>query len=200
VIEFLKGRIALKYSSHVVIENGGMGITVWITEATYAKIEPLEECKLHTHFSVSVDVRSGSSEFKLFGFFTEGEREIFRALIEVSGVSATIARTILSSVTVEELTYAITTQDPSVLKKAKGVGPKLAEKIVLGLKGKVFDVNISETFSSVSSNTIADEALSALLALGFDKIAARKSINKILLNANTEMGVEDLIKEALRQG
>lgn len=200
MIDFIKGRIAEKNISYLVIESGGFGILVFISQATYIKIEPLEECKLHTHFSVSVDVRSGQSNYQLFGFYSLEEREIFRALITVSGVSSSIARTILSSLTLEELIFAIENQDTGIFKKAKGVGPKLAEKIIAAMKGKVFDVNLSETFSSNSGNTIADEALSALLALGYDKISAKKRINSILQKSNGDVAVEDLIKEALRQG
>lgn len=199
MIEFVKGRLAEKYPTHVVIESGGLGYQVLITLQTFSKLEDKEECKLYAHLSVSVDVRSGQSLYQLFGFATTNEREIFRLLTAVSGVSATIARTVLSSLSAEELKQAVFNEDTAVFKQVKGVGPKLASKIIGELQGKLDQAESSEKISIPTGNTKSNEALSALIALGFDRNMARKAISKAMQEKGNDLAVEELIKESLRQ-
>jgi Holliday junction DNA helicase RuvA len=189
--EFLQGVLTEKNPTYVVLENNGIGYLVNISLNTFSKIKDLEKTKLFTHFYVREDAQI------LYGFADEVERELFRFLLSVSGVGASTARLILSSLTTEEVYAAITQEKSSVLQSVKGVGGKTAQRIVIDLKDKLVKAGIELEKVGFSHNTLKDEALSGLLILGFNKSSAEKAINKIL-QKDSVTHVEGLIKEALK--
>ena len=189
--EYLQGVLAEKNPTNVVLENNGIGYLVNISLNTFSKIKDLQETKLFTHFYVREDAQI------LYGFADEVERELFRFLLSVSGVGASTARLILSSLTTEEVHVAITQGQSSVLQSVKGVGGKTAQRIVIDLKDKLVKAGIEPDKVDFSHNTLKDEALSGLLILGFNKNSAEKAINKIL-QKDSITSVEGLIKEALK--
>lgn len=199
MIEFLSGRLVEKAPTHVVIECNGVGYLVEISLQTFEKLGNDEACKLHIHYSVSVDVRSGASNHSLYGFATKEEREYFRLLIGISGISATTARMVLSSMSASDLQQAVTLENVAAFKAIKGIGPKMAQKIITELGDKIDKLEKSEDISSPSYNTIPNEALSALIALGFDRNSSRKVIAKTMEEQGADINVEQLIKQALKQ-
>ena len=189
--EFLQGVLTEKNPTYVVLENNGIGYLVNISLNTFSKIKDLQNTKLFTHFYVREDAHI------LYGFADEVERELFRFLLSVSGVGASTARLILSSLTTEEVHTAITQEQSSVLQSVKGVGGKTAQRIVIDLKDKLVKAGIEPEKVGITHNTLKDEALSGLLILGFNKSSAEKAINKIL-QKDSITSVESLIKEALK--
>lgn len=189
--EFLSGKLAEKNPTYVVLENNGIGYMINISLNTFSKIKDLDEVKLFTHFYVREDAQV------LFGFSDENERELFRQLLSVSGVGASTARLILSSLTTEEVFEAITTGDAPVLQSVKGVGGKTAQRIVIDLKDKLMKAGIEVEKVDFSHNTLKEEALSGLQILGFNKLVAEKAITRILKEKDIST-VEGLIKEALK--
>jgi Holliday junction DNA helicase RuvA len=189
--EFLQGVLAEKNPTYVVLENNGIGYLVNISLNTFSKIKDLQKTKLYTHFYVREDAQI------LYGFADEMERELFRFLLSVSGVGASTARLILSSLTTEEVHTAIILEQSSVLQSVKGVGGKTAQRIVIDLKDKLMKAGIEHEKVDFSHNTLKDEALSGLLILGFNKNSAEKAINRIL-QKDSVTNVEGLIKEALK--
>ena len=133
----------------------------------------------------------------LFGFYTSKERDMFELLISVSGVGCNTARLILSSLTVNELSTAIASEDIRTIQAVKGIGSKTAQRIVVDLKDKVKKVEYSEEIVGITDNTVKNEALSALVILGFSKNAAGKALDK-LLKQSPDASVEVLIREALK--
>jgi holliday junction DNA helicase RuvA len=198
MIEYISGKLVEKNPTYCVIDCNGLGYLIQISLQTFSKLPDNENCKLHIYYHVSVDVRSGVSAHNLYGFYTTLERHVFKQLISVSGVSSTIARMVLSSLSVDELQSAIIHNDSRIITKVKGIGPKLAERIVAELKSKISTDIPSENISNNSYNTIRQEALSALLALGFDRTNSAKILDK-LLKEQQNMTVEELIKLALKQ-
>lgn len=189
--EFLSGKLTEKNPTYVVIENNGIGYMVNITLNTFSKIKDEEAIRLYTHFYVREDAQI------LYGFADEAERELFRFLLSVSGVGASTARLILSSLTTEEVYEAITSGNASILQSVKGVGGKTAQRIVIDLKDKLTKAGIELEKVDFAHNTLKDEALSGLLILGFNKLAAEKALNRILKQGSAS-NVEELIKEALK--
>lgn len=195
----IKGELIEKTPSFVVVDCNGVGYLIQISLTTYAKIAELKEAKLYTSYMVSVDVRSGASNHTLYGFYEREEQNLFLLLQSVSGVSANTARMMLSSLNPDEIRRAITEGDEKMIKTIKGIGPKLAQRIITELNEKVKKEEItSPTISSSSNNNFKKEALSALLALGFDRISSSRVLDKILSNTKEEMPVDKLIKEALK--
>ena len=189
--EFIQGALTEKNPTYVVVENNGIGYLVNISLNTFTRIKDLQEAKLYIHFYVREDAQI------LYGSADETERHLFRFLLSVSGVGASTARLILSSLTTEEVHSAITQGQSSVLQSVKGVGGKTAQRIVIDLKDKLSKAGIEAEKVDFSHNTIKDEALSGLLILGFNKSSAEKAINKIL-QKDSITSVESLIKEALK--
>ena len=128
MIESLNGEVLEKGTSHVVLDCHGVGYRVLVPASTVAGLDTAARCRLHVHYSVSVDVRSGSSEHRLFGFVRTDERQLFRQLIEVQGVSATIAMMIMGDRSAQDVYTAIMTGNESFFKGIKGIGPKGARE------------------------------------------------------------------------
>jgi Holliday junction DNA helicase RuvA len=193
MIHHIKGLITFKTPTYVVVEAGGIGYQVFISLNTYSRIESLEQVKLLTHFHVKEDAQT------LFGFADEQERSLFVHLISVSGIGPTTAQLVLSALSADEVRSAILSEDDAQFNRVKGIGPKTAKRIILELKDKV-KKDVGEDWAPIPSadNTIRQEALSALLALGFSKIPVQKALNQILKENPSVSSVEKLIKMALQ--
>ncbi len=209
MITYIEGKLIEKNPTYVVIECGGIGYFINISLHTYSKIDDstaqsgtgtsatlsTSKCKLYTHFSVREDAHT------LYGFSEQRERRLFRHLISVSGVGAATARMVLSSLSPEEVHKAIITKDVAILQSVKGIGSKTAERIIVDLKSRLEKEGMSADALPVMSETgnkIKDDALSALVMLGFAKIAAEKAINQVLRTETGERSVEHLIKASLK--
>lgn len=200
MIEFVSGKFHELTPTHVIVDVGGLGYLVNITLNTYSEIQGNTDGKLITHYQVSVDVRSGESKNQLYGFTTQQERKYFRLLISVSGISTSIANMILSSFKPGEFHSIVANGDHKTLTSVKGVGPKVAQKIVNELREKVIkEGEGQEEFSSPAGNSIRQEALSALSALGFDRSASVKVINSLMKSDQAPSSVEELVKQALKK-
>lgn len=195
LINYIKGHITSKNPAHVVIETGGIGYGLLISLNTYSKIADQKEAQL---FIESVYVRDDNPRF--YGFYDEEERELFRKLISVSGVGGASALLMLSSMSAAEIAGAINTANVALLKSIKGIGDKTAQRIVVDLKGKLgkHEGGISQILTP-SYNKNRDEALLALVTLGFPKAAAEKAIEKAVKQQGVSTdNVEVLIKSALK--
>ena len=192
MIHHIEGKLIEKSPTHAILETTGIGYFLNISLITFSKLGTDENCKLYTHLSIKEDAHI------LYGFAEKSEREIFRQLISVNGVGASTARIMLSSMTAEEITTAIVTSDVNALKSIKGIGAKSAQRIIVDLKDKLGKIDgIEQNILTFANNTYRDEALSALLALGFIKNSVEKVLNKVL-KAQPDLDVENLIKEALK--
>lgn len=191
MIAQIKGKLVEKTPTYVVVDCSGVGYQINISLNTFSKIGNDENCLLFTHFVVREDANL------LYGFKEKSERELFRLLISVSGVGSSTAMMILSSLSPDETKIAIISGNVNVLKSVKGIGLKTAERIIIDLRDKVGKSDGNEIISSFSNNTIKDEALSALVMLGFSKLPADKALTKILVE-NPNLTVEELIKRTLK--
>lgn len=192
MITQLKGRLVEKSPTEVVIDCQGVGYLVHISLHTYGQLPEDESIQLYTHLQVREDAHT------LYGFATNLERRVFRLLIGVSGVGANTARTMLSSLTPQEICQAIQTEQVPLIQSVKGIGAKTAQRVVIELKDKVVGLVEDADFSVSVSNTHRDEALSALEVLGYQT----KQCNKVLddlLAVEPEMSVERLIRNALNK-
>ena len=200
MIESLRGELAEKVPGHVVVDCHGVGYLVHVSAATYGELPERGVVKLHVHYAVSVDVRSGQSDHKLFGFLDTQERHLFRQLIDVQGVSATIGMAIMGSRRPDELRVAIMNGDESVLKSVKGIGPKLAQRIVGELRGKLSGEPIERVLASAGGggNTLRAEALAALVSLGLDRAKAERSLQRVMTEHDSPPPLEELIRLSLK--
>lgn len=193
MIAHIKGLIAEKHPTHVVIDCNGVGYQLNISLNTYSKISDKESCKLLTQLIVREDAHI------LYGFYEADERDLFRHLISVSGVGSSTAMMMLSSLSAEEIKSAIVNENVSLIKSIKGIGPKTAQRVILDLKDKFGKVSLKTIENISSHNTVQQEALTALIALGFQKNVAEKAINKAFQEAEGKTRVEKLIKLALKK-
>lgn len=199
MIAYVAGEFTEKSPTHLVVESCGVGYLLTISLNTYSDVNQLFEGKVLVHYAVNVDIRSGESRHLLYGFSTEVERDVFRQLIAISGISSSIAMTILSSFKADEVRSIILSEDAKTLTSVKGVGPKVAQKIIAELKGKIVADSEDHQDSVSTGNSLRQEALSALAALGFDRGSSVKVINNLLKQDSAPETVEALIKEALKQ-
>ncbi len=174
MIEFLKGRLAEKNPSYAVIECNGVGYYVNISLNTFSLIGENESVSLFTHLAIREDAHV------LYGFADKEERAFFRQLISVSGVGASTAQMVLSSLSPGEAISAIANGDAATVQSVKGIGAKTAQRIIIDLKDKVNKIDGVSDISFASHNTSREEALSALFALGFDKNKSTKMVDKLL--------------------
>lgn len=191
MIAQIRGRLIEKNPTYAIIDCNGVGYQLNISLNTYGKIGDQEDCKLYTQLIVREDAQL------LYGFFDTSEKQLFQLLISVSGVGAATALTVLSAGDPEEIGQAIISGDVAWFKSVKGIGPKSAQRIIIDLKDKVGITLDSANISPSSDNTVKDEALSALVMLGFNKNQAEKTISRIL-KSNSNYSVEDVIKLALK--
>lgn len=192
MISYLKGTLTFKSPTYLIVETGGVGYQVFVSLNTYSKVQHLQQTLIHTIHHVTETAHT------LYGFAEESEKELFTHLISVSGVGPATARLALSSIEPLELKKAIVHEDLTTLQRVKGVGAKSAKRIVLELKDKLIKLDDGSTISAGSGNTDKEEALSALVALGFNKATAEKAIDKIVRSEGTIESVEQLIKLSLK--
>ncbi len=193
MIGYLKGILAVKDPTYVVLDVNGVGYEVKISLNTFSRIKDLGSCLLHTHLHVKEDAQT------LYGFFEQEEKKVFLRLISISGVGPNTALMINSSLNVDELRNAIVNEEVAIIQKVKGIGNKTAHRIILELKDKIKKEGIEIGVSSFGGSNIRNEALSALVTLGINKPTAEKSIDKILKNHAGDLSLEDLIKRVLKQ-
>lgn len=192
MITQIKGKLIEKHPTHVVIDCNGIGYMVHISLHTYGQIGDEELIKLFTHLQVKEDSHT------LFGFHQNIERSIFRLLISISGIGASIARTMLSSMSPEEIQHAILSENLAAIKAVKGIGLKTAQRVLIELKDKVQKTEGIDDIPVLQSNRIKEETLSALEVLGYSRKQAEKVIDNIIQGA-PESSVEELIKQALNK-
>ncbi|NVJ88009.1 MAG: Holliday junction branch migration protein RuvA [Flavobacteriaceae bacterium] len=191
MITQIRGRLIEKNPTEVVVDCNGVGYLLHISLNTFSKLPSDENVILYTHLSIREDAHT------LFGFIDKTEREVFKLLISVSGVGPSIARTMLSSMTSEEIQNAIASENVQLIQAVKGIGAKTAQRVIVDLKDKILKTfNIDEVSMSVS-NTNKDEALSALEVLGYNRKQSEKIVNAIV-KENPETSVENIIKSALK--
>jgi holliday junction DNA helicase RuvA len=191
MIEYIKGAITQITPTFLTIESGGIGYFVNISINTFSKLEGKTDFKILIHEVIREDTH------QLFGFADASEREIFRLLISVSGVGANTARMMLSSLSPGEIEKAILGSDVNLLKSVKGIGLKTAQRIIVDLKDKLGKHAGSGEIFAITDNTSREEALSALVMLGFAKNAVSKVLDKIV-REEKNLTVEDMIKRALK--
>ena len=185
---YIEGIFTHKTPTVVYIDIGGLAYYINISLQTYSKIESLDEGRLYLYLHVKEDSHT------LFGFYNEEEKDLFINLISVSGIGPNTARIVLSSMTPLEVRTAIVTENDTAFKKVKGVGPKTAKRLILDLKDKVKHGEISrQRFHQENSNT--EQAITALIALGFHRQKVLKSLERIA--SPDDMSTEQIIKSAL---
>ena len=191
MITHIQGRLVEKNPTDVVIDCNGVGYFINISLHTFSELPTSENVKLFTHLLIREDSHT------LYGFTSVAEREIFKLLISVSGVGASIARTMLSSLAPEQVLDAIATNDIVTIQSVKGIGAKTAQRVVLDLKDKILKVYGLSSISAGSSNTNKNEALSALETLGFVRKQSEKVVDTFV-KENPQASVEMIIKQALK--
>ncbi|WP_445956102.1 Holliday junction branch migration protein RuvA [Yeosuana sp.] len=191
MITHIQGKLIEKNPTDVVIECNGVGYILNISLHTFSQIPDKELLKLYTHLQVKEDSHT------LYGFSSLTEREIFRLLISVSGIGANIARTMLSSLTPQQIKEGIAIGDVALIQSIKGIGTKTAQRVIIDLKDKILKIYDIDEDSVSKGNTNKNEALSALEVLGFVKKQAERVIDKILIS-QPDADVETIIKQALK--
>jgi Holliday junction DNA helicase RuvA len=191
MITQIRGRLVEKSPTEVVVDCNGVGYLLHISLNNFSSLQESENVVLYTHLSIREDAHT------LFGFINKTEREIFKLLISVSGVGPSIARTMLSSMTSEEIQNAIATENVALIQSVKGIGLKTAQRVIVDLKDKILKTFDIDELSINSSNTNKDEALSALEVLGFNRKQSEKVVSAVL-KGNHEASVEQIIKSALK--
>ncbi len=191
MITHLKGKLVEKNPTYVVVECNGIGYFLNISLHTFSLIRDEESIQIYTHLQVKEDSHT------LFGFMEKSEREIFRLLISVSGIGSSTARTMLSSLSPDQIKGAIAAGDVPSIQAIKGIGAKTAQRVILDLKDKILKVFDMDEVSLQKNNTSKEEALSALEVLGFVRRQSEKVVDKIV-SQDPSLSVEDIIKLALK--
>ena len=188
--EFIEGEIVEKTPAQLVIKAGPVAYLLNISVNTFSKIDGSGSARLYLHHVVREDAQL------LYGFADKGERDIFRLLISVSGVGANTARLILSSMSPHEVKQSILSGNVVALQNIKGIGAKSAQRIIVDLRDKVGKASETDELFQPQDNTVKEEALSALVALGFPRKLVEKSLVRIM--TGEEMSVEEVVKAALK--
>jgi Holliday junction DNA helicase RuvA len=191
MIDYIKGTISQINPAFLIVETGNIGYFIHISLNTFVKLENKTEYKILVHEVIRED------SYQLFGFADKEERDIFRSLLTVSGIGAATARMMLSSLTPAEIERAIIGADVNILKSVKGIGLKSAQRIIIDLKDKLGKQTGAGEIFTISDNTNRDEALSALIMLGFAKGAVVKVLDKIIMKEKN-LTVEEMIRRALK--
>jgi Holliday junction DNA helicase RuvA len=192
MIAYLAGKFSYKNPTVVYVDVQGVGYEVNISLNTYTHIQKLQEGKLFTYLQVKEDSHT------IYGFFDLIEKEMFVLLISVSGIGAATARMMLSNMRPDEISKAILNGNVKVLESVKGIGRKTAERVILELRDKVGKQSFEGSPSSMKGNSLEQDALNALIALGISKSVAEQAINKIILAEPAETHLEQIIKKALK--
>ena len=191
MIDYIKGKIVELSPAHAVVEVSDIGYHVNISLATYSELNGKDNAKIYVYEAIREDSHT------LFGFFGRQERQLFLLLISVSGVGANTARVILSSIAIDDLQSAIQTGNAAILKSVKGIGSKTAERIIVDLKDKVSKVEFSAQGIPTASTSISEEAVAALVMLGFTQAMAQKAVKKVI-DSDPQQKIEQIVKQALK--
>lgn len=192
MIHHLKGRLVEKNPTDIVVDCSGIGYRVHISLHTFAQLPESESVFLYTHLQIKEDAHT------LYGFMDKTEREVFRQLISVSGIGASTARTMLSSLEPRQIMEAIVSEDVATVKSVKGIGMKTAQRVILDLKDKIVKIYGMDELSVPQYNTNREEALSALETLGYTRKQSEKVIDRIM-KEDPDATVETLIKLSLKK-
>ncbi|MGC6479249.1 MAG: Holliday junction branch migration protein RuvA [Flavobacteriaceae bacterium] len=192
MITHLNGKLVEKNPTHLIIDCHGVGYEVHISLYTFGQIPDQENVRVYTHLQIREDAH------QIFGFYTPQERALFRLLIGVSGIGASTARSMLSSMEPLQIQQAVLQEDINTIKSIKGIGLKTAQRLILELKDKIQQSDIAAEIPAVLGNTTKEEALSALEVLGYARKASEKIVDQ-LIQAAPESSVEQLIKGALNK-
>ena len=192
MITKIKGRLVEKSPTELVIDCNGLGYLVNISLNTFSLLSDSETISLYTHLQIKEDSHT------LFGFYEKTERNLFRKLISVSGIGASTARTMLSSLNPEEIQRAILSENVSTIQSVKGIGLKTAQRVIIELKDKVSVISEGLEISSNFTNSKREESLSALEVLGYSRKQTTKVVDK-LISDTSEISVEEIIKNALNK-
>lgn len=192
MITHLQGKLVEKNPTELVVECNGVGYLLYISLYTYEQLGADENIKIFTHLLVREDAQI------LYGFAQTTERDLFLKLISVSGIGAGTARTMLSSLSPEQIIQAIASEDVNTIKGVKGIGLKTAQRVIIDLKDKLNDVAAAANNLVLKGNTNQNEALSALETLGYTKKQSQKVIENIV-KQEPEASVETIIKLALKK-
>lgn len=196
MITYLKGRLAFKDPTHLVIDVGGVGYEVKISLTTYSQVKDKEDILIQTYLHVKEDSHT------LFGFYEASEKKRFLDLLSINGVGPSTGLMILSSLDAKELQTAIVQEDVKTIQSVKGIGGKTAQRIILELKDKMKKEGLLDKSVGIQprfDNTLRVEALSALTTLGVNKSIAEKTVDKILKEYGEEIKLEEVIKQALKR-
>ena len=191
MITQIRGRLVERNPTDVVVDCNGVGYLLHISLNTFAALPSDENVTLYSHLVVREDAHI------LYGFATKTEREVFKLLISVSGVGPSIARTMLSSMTADEIQHAIASGQVQIIQSVKGIGAKTAQRVLVDLKDKILKSFDMDQISSPTNNTNKDEALSALEVLGFQRKQSEKIVNSIAKD-HPDATIEKIIKLALK--
>lgn len=192
MITQIQGKLVEKHPTYVVIDCQGIGYEVHISLHTFSQLPIEEAVKLYTHLQIREDAHT------LYGFTSPSERALFRLLISVSGIGASTARTMLSSLEPLQIQTAIVSEDVKTIQSIKGIGLKTAQRVIIDLQDKIKNLPEMEEISPISGNTIKEEALSALEVLGYPRRSSEKVIDN-LIQSQSDASVEALIKAALNK-
>lgn len=193
---YISGKVRAISPTSVLIDNQGIGFLVQISLHTYSALKDMQEAQVFTHCVIKTE-NQANSLFVIYGFADEQERSLFLQLVSVSGVGNNTAQLILSSFEPADLVQVLATGNVAALQKVKGIGSKTAQRIIIDLKDKIMKEVGSVNIKSRAGNTSKDEALSALLTLGFNRIAAEKAVERSLKELPPDANVERIIKSAL---
>lgn len=192
MIAYVKGDFVLKTPALVHVDVNGVGYEVQISLNTFSHIESLARGVLYTHLHIKEDAHT------LYGFFEVSEKEMFLQLISITGVGASTARMMLSSLKADEIAKAIIQGNARALEAVKGIGKKTAERIVLELRDRLSKQSLESNISPVRGNRTEQDALEALISLGIARAAGEQAIRKVLSSGPAPEKVEDIIKKALK--
>ena len=195
MISYVKGTLVEKTPAKIVVESYGIGYVILIPLSSYDVLgDAGSEVLVHTHFHVREDAH------QLFGFATRKERQLFRMLISVSGIGPRSALTILSGASVDDFCGAIVREEVDFLTAISGVGRKTAQRLIVELKGRISEeeVTVGAAVGGAALKDRVSEAVEALISLGFPRPAARKAVEKCANDAQEELCVEELVRNALR--
>ncbi|WEK19736.1 MAG: Holliday junction branch migration protein RuvA [Candidatus Pedobacter colombiensis] len=192
MFEYIDGKLAFKCPTYIVVEAGGVGYHLNISLNTYSNLANTERCKIYTWLHIKEDAHT------LYGFADEGERRLFLHLISVSGIGPNTGRMMLSSITPVEIQTAIVNADLALIQRIKGIGAKSAQRLVLELQDKLKKEGSGSLMAAPLNNTTREEALSALMMLGFAKPASEKAIDNAVKVGGQDLSVEQMIKIALK--
>ena len=198
MIYFVDGKLIEKNPAYAIVETCGIGYFINISLNTYSRLGNAgESCRLFTYLAIKSEAATPVG-VTLYGFFTIEERDLYINLLSVNGVGANTARLILSSLSTDEVIFALSSGSVSTFEKVKGIGSKTAQKIIIDLQSKYVKIALQQEIFSPLHNKNKKEALSGLIMLGFNKSNAEKALDKIIKSEPTIESVEDLIKKALK--